>query len=198
MKCPKCQKSLKLGDGLAGKRVRCPACQQPFVVPQPEPEPEELEAVEAEEEPVERAKPAAKSSRRKAEEEEEEEDRPRRSRRRDEEEEEEEEEEEARPRRSRRSRRRDDDDRGSSPVSSTPLVLAILACTCSCAPIIGAALGTWAMRKADEELAQLPRGKGFRDARKRLETARMIGMIGIILSVVIFIIALILNFTIPR
>jgi Zn-finger nucleic acid-binding protein len=31
--CPSCQQRLKLADTLVGKRVRCPKCQQVFLVP---------------------------------------------------------------------------------------------------------------------------------------------------------------------
>ncbi|MGE3805237.1 MAG: PrsW family glutamic-type intramembrane protease [Gemmataceae bacterium] len=34
-----CGKQFRVGDELAGKKTRCPACQQPLVVPIPEPEP---------------------------------------------------------------------------------------------------------------------------------------------------------------
>ena len=43
VKCPECRKSLKVNDTIAGKRVRCPGCQKPFVVPE---EPVVLEEVE--------------------------------------------------------------------------------------------------------------------------------------------------------
>jgi predicted Ser/Thr protein kinase len=33
IKCPHCQKSMQLPDGVAGKTVRCPTCNKPFVVP---------------------------------------------------------------------------------------------------------------------------------------------------------------------
>ena len=34
--CPSCGQRFKLADRLAGKRIRCPKCQQTFPVPEPE------------------------------------------------------------------------------------------------------------------------------------------------------------------
>ncbi len=37
IRCPHCQKSMQVPDSAAGKRVACPACKQPFVVPGTQP-----------------------------------------------------------------------------------------------------------------------------------------------------------------
>ncbi len=37
IKCPECGKSLKVSDSIAGKRLRCPGCKNPFVVPEDAP-----------------------------------------------------------------------------------------------------------------------------------------------------------------
>jgi hypothetical protein len=167
IKCPQCRKSLKVGDASVGKRIRCPSCQNPFVVPGPAPELEEVQAVQTE-----------RPTRRPRRDIEEDEERPRPSRRaRDDDEEEE------RPRRPRKRRPRDDDDdddRDAAP-SSAPLVYAILSCVFSCAPIIGLILGRIAMSKAEQEMARFP-GRRYRDARKQLQIAKTIGIIGMCLS----------------
>ncbi len=46
-KCNHCQKALKVEDALAGKRVACPACKKPVVVPVPTAAPADLEAFAA-------------------------------------------------------------------------------------------------------------------------------------------------------
>lgn len=173
VKCPNCDKSLKVNDAVIGKRVRCPGCKEPFVVPGAE----EVEVVEEVEEKV------TTRPRRRAEEDEE---RPRRPRRRDEDDEEEDE----RPRRPRKRRPRDDDDDRDAP-SSAPMILAILSCVFSCAPIVGYALGRLAMSKANQEIDRLS-GKRYRDARKSLQLARTIGIVGMCLSGVWLIIGLVL------
>lgn len=47
LKCPHCQREIKLADpGLLGKKVKCPGCQQPFVCQLPAPSPNKEEVVE--------------------------------------------------------------------------------------------------------------------------------------------------------
>jgi len=176
IKCPACRKSLKVSDASAGKRVRCPGCQKPFVVPDEAVELEEVEEVEEVREKRITARP-----RRKVEEEEEE--RPRRSRRKVEEEEEE---------RPRRRRPRDDDREDISP-SMAPLVYGILSLVFSCAPLIGFILGVLARSKADAEMDRLPGGRRARSARKQLQLAKTLGIVGMCLSVVVLVIAVVLN-----
>src|SRR4051812_35658919 len=95
-----CGKQLRVKDALAGKRIKCPACEAALTVPVAEEDIEEVVPV-----PEKRAlTPRGKPRREEAEEEEE---RPRGRRRRDEDEEPEEEEEE-RPRKKKRRRERSD------------------------------------------------------------------------------------------
>jgi predicted Zn finger-like uncharacterized protein len=169
VECPDCGKSLKVSDDIAGKRVRCPGCKNPFVVP------DALEVVEEEEELEEQvtARPRRKTERRPP------------SRRSRDEEDEEEDEDRPRPRR----RRPRDDDRDSVSFSSAPLVFGILACLLSCAPLVGLALGLLAMNKANAELDRLPGGKRARAARKQLKLAKTLGIVGMCLSGVVFVVA---------
>jgi hypothetical protein len=197
MKCPSCKKSLKLNDSLAGKRVRCPACQKPFQVPKGEDEREEvdeLEEVPTSEEEAETAvqakRPAARS-RRPPDEDDEEDERPaRRSRRARDEDEDDEEEEEERPRRRRRRRRRSG---GDASAGTGPLVLGILSIVFSCAPIIGVILGRIAVRQADTAMSALSGSSRHDAARQRLQLASTLGNVGTILSIVMFVIAVIFN-----
>src|SRR4051812_44130570 len=112
IRCPECNKSLKVGDSVAGKKVRCPGCKHEFTAPG---NAEEEEGVS---EGVATTPSAPKRDRaddedrparreRRDPDEDEDEDRPRRRRR---DEDEEEEEEEDRPRRSRRDRDDEDDE----------------------------------------------------------------------------------------
>ena len=183
VKCPDCGKSLKVGDDLAGKRVRCPGCKNPFVVPESAPVLEAVDEEEEQEEQEERvtAKP-----------------RPRRDavrtpparRPRDDEEDEEEDEDEDddRPRRPRSRRLKRD-----VSVSSAPLVFGILSCLLSCAPLIGFILGSVAINKANAELDNLPRGKSGRAARKQLQFAKTLGVIGMCLSGVMLVLGIVLR-----
>lgn len=36
--CPKCHRKLKVPDGTVGRRARCPACKQKFVIADPQDE----------------------------------------------------------------------------------------------------------------------------------------------------------------
>jgi hypothetical protein len=152
-------KSLKVSDNIAGKRVRCPGCKNPFVVPEDAPV---LELVDEEEEQEERvtARPRPATERRP-------------KGRRDDDEEDDEEDERPRPRR----RPRD-----SGSYSKAPLVYGILSCLFSCWLVVGIYFGWKAVNGANEELDRLPGGKRFRDARKQLQLAKTIGVIGMCLS----------------
>ena len=188
IKCPECQKSLKLNESLAGKRVRCPACKKPFVVPEmvdelEEVDPSTLASESDEDEAVQAERPAGRSRRQP---EDEEEARPARRSRREPDEEEDEEEEE-RPRRRRRRRRRP-----GAPSSSTPLVLGILSLVFCCIPIAGVILGVIARNKADEELAGLPGSSRYDGARRKQEVAKILGTLGICLSVLAFVLNIVL------
>ncbi|MSQ96025.1 MAG: hypothetical protein EXR98_15920 [Gemmataceae bacterium] len=44
--CPECEKPLRLRDELAGKKIKCPKCSHPFVVPDPANETIPIEAEE--------------------------------------------------------------------------------------------------------------------------------------------------------
>ncbi|HTU16723.1 MAG TPA: MJ0042-type zinc finger domain-containing protein [Gemmataceae bacterium] len=186
VECPKCGKSLKVNDSLAGKRVRCPGCKNPFVVP----DAPVVELVEDEEEQEERVtKRPRRDAARRPRDEEEDDDKPRRPRRsRDEEEDDDE------PRRPRRRRPRDDN-RDSASFSSAPLVYGILACLLSCAPIIGFLLGSLAMSKANAELDRLPGGKRGRAGRKQMQLAKTLGVVGMCLSFVFLIVGIVLKVT---
>ncbi len=186
IKCPECQKALKLNPALAGKRVRCPACKKPFLVPADEDELEEVDSTSAESEEEDegyQAKRPARRSRRDADEDEEE--RPaRRSRREPDDEEEEEEDKDERPRRKRRRPRGGRDYGGDITPSSAPLVYGILSILFCCTGIIGLILGGLAISKANAEIDRLPGGKRYRAAHKSMRTARVLGIIGVSLSVV--------------
>jgi predicted Zn finger-like uncharacterized protein len=200
IKCPGCQKPLKLNESQAGKRVRCPACKQVFVVPPAE---EELEVVDDQEEdgpppkapgakrnpavraerPVRRSRPAPEE-----EEDEEEEERPVRRSRREPVEEEEEGDEDERPRRPRRRQ-----DREEVTVSSYPLILGILSLVFCCVPAVGLILGRRAQLGADMEMSVLPGSSRYDGARHKLQTAKTLGIIGMILNGVLFAILLALR-----
>jgi len=189
VKCPECGRALKLGDEAAGKRVRCPACKHAFTVPTPEEEIEEIEEIEEEAEPEPEERPS-KRSRRPPREDEEEEEPPRRRRAsRDEDEEEEEEEDRPRPRKKKKKKAR----QVSAP--SGPLVWAIIACFCSCAPLIGFICGYLAMSKADAAMSDLPDGERSDSAYRQLQMARIIGIVGMCLSAVWLVVGLILRVT---
>lgn len=194
IKCPECQKALKLNAALAGKRVRCPGCKQPFVVPADEDVLEEVDpsAEESDEEDAgyQEVRPARRA--RRPRDEEDEGVRPARRARRQRDEEEEEDEEEECPRRKRRRPRPKDYDSDVQP-SSAPLVLGILSIVFCCIPIVGFILGRFAMTKADEEMEQLPGGKRYRGAQKQMQVARVLGTIGMSLSVVLFVVAVVLQ-----
>jgi predicted Zn finger-like uncharacterized protein len=169
IQCPDCGKSLKVSDNVAGKRVRCPGCQNPFVAP----DAPVVELVEEEEE-EERVttRPAA--------------DRRPKARRNDEE-------EEDRPRR----RRPRNEDREDISVSSVPLIYGIGACLLSCIPIIGFALGGLAFSKANAEMDTLPGSKRAHAARKQLQLAKTLGIVGMCLSGIALVIIVILNVVKP-
>jgi predicted Zn finger-like uncharacterized protein len=157
VKCPECQKALKLSDAAAGKRVRCPACQHSFAAPAAEDE--AAYAVEPTEEGV-AERPVRRSPR-----DSEEDDRPRAPRRR-------------RPSRSREFTGEQ------VAVSSAPLVYGILAFVFSCIPIAAFIFGGLALTKASEESARIPGGKRYNGARTMLLIARILAAVGICLGVV--------------
>jgi predicted Zn finger-like uncharacterized protein len=176
VRCPECGAELKLDDKLAGKRVRCPRCQHPFVTPGGI---DELEVIETD--VSEDVLPVKGLYR---EELPEEDDRPRRSRRsRDEDE------EEDRPRR-RKVRR--DKDRQQASVPLAPLILGFLSCLFSCVPLLGFILGRLAQTKADEEMQRLPEGRRYHNAHQLLTLAKVLGLIGVFLSVVLFILNIVI------
>ena len=175
IQCPECGKSLKVSDTFAGKRVRCPVCQKPFVVPDAADEVEEVEEVEE----VQEAHPAK---------------RPRRDA--------DEDEDRRRPvvpvrkRKSVRAVRAGDAhatriEMKSFPPASAglrhPIVLPL------CAQLIGFILGRVAMSKAEAEMARLPGGKRYRNAHKSLQLAKTIGVVGMCLSGVFLIVGVVLR-----
>jgi len=181
IKCPGCDRALMLDDSFIGKRARCPACRHVFVVPFP-----------ADDTPI-TIVPVADTAG--ADQSVEDEQRPIKRRRRDFEEEE----EEARPRRSdlrrpRRTRDRDDSDRLHAVApSNAPMIFAILALLCSCAPIIGFTLGYFAMTKADDEMYRLPWKRRYRYARNQAKIAKILGIVGMCLSFVFLVLGIILT-----
>jgi predicted Zn finger-like uncharacterized protein len=197
IKCPECQKSLRLNESLAGKRVRCPACKQPFLVPGGVDELEEVPPSEAESEEEEdtgvQARRPARRSRPEPDEDEEEDERPARRSRRARDEEDEDDEEEERPRRPRRRRRRGSG--GDASAGTGPLVMGILSIVFCCFPIVGVILGGLAMSRANTAMANLPGSSRFDAARGRLQVAKILGIIGMVLSIGMFVTALALNFT---
>jgi hypothetical protein len=111
---------------------------------------------------------------------------------------EEEDEEDDRPRRRSRPRpRRSREDRETVTPSMTPLLLALLGCFCSCAPIIGFGLGYYAVQQADMERDRLPGSKRYAGARAMMTTAKVCGFIAMGLSVVLLIVAFLLNVFVP-
>jgi predicted Zn finger-like uncharacterized protein len=167
IQCPDCGKSLKVNDSTLGKRVRCPGCKNPFVVP----DAPVVELAEEDEEQEERVttRPRRPAARREREEEDEEDDEPRRPR---------------------RKRVRNEDDVGVS-FSSTPLIFGILSILLSCSLVIGFYFGMKALNEANAELDRLPGGKRARAARKQLQVAKTLGVIGMCLSGVGFVVAVI-------
>jgi hypothetical protein len=171
IECPKCQKKLKIGDDAAGTRVRCPACQFRFTAPGDEddatdtdleepsgqhvPQGDTTELEENDEPGEENENPYEGG---------EEEDRPRKRRRK--------------PRRSVRKQ-----SSGSDP-SVLPLVLALLAVTCSCAPLVGAILAYYAMNRAADAMGEVPPGTG---AWTRLNIARILSIVAYVLCVIFLI-----------
>ncbi len=167
IQCPDCGKSLRVNDTTIGKRVRCPGCENPFVVP--DAPVVELAEVEEEEE-EERVKPRPRSRR------------PR---------EKVEEDEDPSPRRPRRRKRNDDDDGVS--YSSAPLIYGILSCVLSCSLLIGWYFAFKAINGANQEMDRLPGGKRSHNARKQLQLAKTLGVVGMCLSGVLCVIAIILK-----
>jgi hypothetical protein len=118
--CSNCSAKLNAPDGAAGKKVKCPKCQSPIVVP--DIQPMQFEVVE--DEPAPARRPAGKPTRVKAAVEDDDDDRPRRKRRSEEEEddeddrplkkkrrsEEDDEDDDDRPRKKKRRREDDDED----------------------------------------------------------------------------------------
>ena len=172
VRCPECQRSLRLSEAVAGKRVRCPDCKHGFVAPGGEEEPDIVECAIAEE-PVKR--PAKRPSR-----DEEDEDPPPRSRRDEDDEDDDEEAGDRRSRSSSRSRRRRIDHDISAPMK--PLVYGIGSCVLFCAPAVGMALAGLAHSMANKALDDLPPGRRARSARKQLERAKLLGTIGFWIS----------------
>ncbi|MBY0228146.1 MAG: hypothetical protein K2W96_02580 [Gemmataceae bacterium] len=134
--CPECDRSLKVKDELAGRRVKCPGCQSALTVP----------AEEEDEAPPPKKKPAVKPApSRRPKDDDEEDERPRKaSKRRDEEDEEEEDE---RPRKRRRDKDEEEDDRPrkkkkAAAKSSLPLILAIVG---GVVLLAGIGVGVWWM-----------------------------------------------------
>ena len=64
---------------------------------------------------------------------------------------------------------------------------------CSPAPIIGFILGSMAVNKANAEMDRLPGGKRARAARKQLQLAKTLGVIGMCLSFVMLIVGIVLR-----
>lgn len=178
IRCPACQKALRVREEIAGARVQCPACKHRFAMLAPdEPEEEEVGIQLEEERPARRSRSEP-----------EDEDRPRRRPRLPEEEDEEEEEERPRrPRRRKRSLVRE------YSVSSAPLVYGIFAILLSCIPIAGIALGVAARNKADTELAGIPDGNRYRGSRQQMELAKILGTVGICLGILSLVAGIILR-----
>jgi hypothetical protein len=116
----------------------------------------------------------------------------------------EEDEDEDRPRRRRPSRDVEDEDedrprrrrsRDVEPAATpvVPMVYGILSILLSCIPIVGGALGGFAISRANAALDELPGGKRGRAARKNMGLAKVLGTVGMCLSLVVLIIALILK-----
>jgi predicted Zn finger-like uncharacterized protein len=173
IQCPQCKKSLKVNDTALGKRVRCPACASTFLAVEPMDEVLDVIAVDSEEE----------------------ERRPSASPRRDADDEADEEAEEGPPRPRRKRRRREEGTSISPPI--LPLVFAALAILFSCAPIVGAALGVLAFNRASAALDDLPGGRRAQSARTLLNIAKIMGIVGICLSAVMLIVAVVLNVVAP-
>jgi len=192
IKCPECQKSLKVNESLAGKRVRCPACQRRFVVPGAVDELEEVDpsslASEAETDSSVQATRPARRPRPQPDEEDEEDERPARRSRREPEEDEDDDDEEERPRRPRRRRR----GRPAAPSSNAPLVLGILSLVFCCIPIVGVILGVLARNKADAELDSLPGSSRYDGARRKQEVAKILGTVGLALSILMFVLNIVM------
>ncbi len=97
-----------------------------------------------------------------------------------------------------RPRRRRSRDLEDAPAPASPMVYGILSIVFCWGIIIGLALGGLAISKATAALDELPSGKRGRAARKNLGIAKVLGTVGICLSLVMLIIAIVLNLRSPR
>jgi hypothetical protein len=73
-------------------------------------------------------------------------------------------------------------------------VYGILSVCLSCIPIAGVVFGVMAMKNANQELDRLPRTRRAQSARKTMTAATILGIVGICLSAVVFVLGLVLRF----
>src|SRR3954464_7282908 len=113
-----------------------------------------------------------------------------------------------RPTRRRRRDRYDEDDdpaprrrsRQAEQVSAPvlPLIYGIASCLLSCLGPVGLALGGLAFYRANVALGELPDDRRGDSARSTMALARILGGVGMALSGVALVVALVLNFVSPR
>jgi hypothetical protein len=110
----------------------------------------------------------------------------------------------------RRPRRRDRDDEDEVtlrrrsrqpeqvPAPVLPLIYGIASCLLSCLGPVGLALGGLAFYRANVALGELPDDRRGDSARSTMALARILGGVGMALSGVALVVALVLNFVSPR
>jgi hypothetical protein len=167
-----CGTRLKVKDQLAGKKIKCPSCQAVLLVPVSD----ARSQYQIEDDPL----PAKRQSKRKV------------SREQDDNEnlDHDGHEDDDQPRRRRRRRVK----QVATPI--LPLVYGVLSVLCPCL-LAGGALGGLAVARANFALGELPDGASGRTARRNMQIARILGIVGICLSTIVTIIAFVLNITNP-
>jgi hypothetical protein len=77
------------------------------------------------------------------------------------------------------------------------MIYGILSCLFSCMGPVGIALGGIAWAQANQAIADLPNSRRAEDAEKHLQIAKVFAGIGMCLSGIMIVFALILNFASP-
>ena len=195
LQCPECDKKLKVADTAAGKKIRCPGCKSSIAVPAPEEEfeqpdegfetPDEETAVTAtprnsKKSGISKGEPPVKKRKDDDEDDEEEDERPRKKKKkRRYDDEDDDEDGDIRSRRRGRGRRREVPHRG-----STVLTLGILSMVVCCAPVLAWILAASAINMANQDLAQMDRGRMDEAGRGSTQTGKICAFVGIGLGVV--------------
>ena len=78
-----------------------------------------------------------------------------------------------------------------------PMVYGVLSCLFSCAMPVGFALGALALAKANQAMNDLPDSRRAEAAERSLRIAKILGVIGMCLSTVLLVVAVVLNIVSP-